>query len=100
MNAETRAEPTPARKTGRPRPRSSLAVVVLAAGFGGALLYFAHAVFVPIALAILFALLLSGPVEVLHRKKLPRTVGAALILLVFLGVAGVTVDLLWDPAQQ
>lgn len=99
MNAETRAEPKPARK-GRPRPPSSIAAVLLAAGFGGALLYFAHAVFVPIALAILFFLLLSGPVEVLHRKKLPRTVGATLILLMFLGVSGATVDLLWDPAQQ
>jgi predicted PurR-regulated permease PerM len=100
MNAEAHAEPKPARKTGRPRPRSSIAVLLLAAGFGGALLYFAHAVFVPMALATLFALLLSGPVEVLHRKKLPRTVGAALTLLIFLGAVGVTVDLLWDPAQQ
>jgi predicted PurR-regulated permease PerM len=77
-----------------------MAVLMLAAGLGGALLYFAHAVFVPIALAILFALLLSAPVEALHRKKLPRPVGAALILLIFLALAGGTVDLLWDPAQQ
>jgi predicted PurR-regulated permease PerM len=49
-----------------------MAVLLLAAGLGGALLYFAHAVFVPITLAILFALLLSAPVEALHKKKLPR----------------------------
>jgi predicted PurR-regulated permease PerM len=100
MKAETRAESTLARKTGRQRPRSSTAVLLLTAGLAGALMYFAHAVFVPIALATLFALLLSGPVEALHRKKLPRTVGAALILVMFLGLAGGTVDLLWDPAQQ
>jgi len=100
MKSETAAESRSARKPSGRRPRSSVAVLLLAAGLGGALLYFAHAVFVPIALAILFALLLSAPVEALHRKKLPRPVGAALILLIFLALVGGTVDLLWDPAQQ
>jgi predicted PurR-regulated permease PerM len=100
MKSETDAESTLTRKPSGRRPRSSTAVLLLAAGLGGALLYFAHAVFVPIALAILFALLLSAPVEALHKKKLPRPVGAALILLIFLALVGATVDLLWDPTQQ
>jgi predicted PurR-regulated permease PerM len=100
MKPETDAESTLTRKPCGRRPRSSMAVLLLAAGLGGALLYFAHAVFVPIALAILFALLLSAPVEALHKKKLSRPVGAALILLIFLALVGATVDLLWDPAQQ
>ena len=32
------------------------------------------------------------------RTEPKRIVGAALILLMFLSVAGLTVDLLWDPA--
>jgi predicted PurR-regulated permease PerM len=65
----------------------------------GALLYFAHAVFIPIALAVLFALLLSGPVEALHRKGLPRSLSALLALLIFLTLIGTAVLLLWAPAQ-
>jgi predicted PurR-regulated permease PerM len=77
-----------------------VAALLLVSGLGGALLYFAHAVFVPLALAILFALLLSSPVEALHRKKLPRSASAALILLIFLGLVGGAINLLWEPAQQ
>jgi len=40
------------------RPRSSTAAILLVSAFAGTLLYFAHAVFIPIALALLFALLL------------------------------------------
>jgi predicted PurR-regulated permease PerM len=57
-------------------------------------------VFIPIALAVLFALVLSSPVEALHRKGLPRSVSAILILLIFLGLMGFAVDQLWAPAEQ
>jgi len=77
-----------------------MALIVLAAGFVGVLLYFAHAVFIPIALALLFALLLSGPVEALNRKGLQRSVSAILILLIFLGFVGGAVEVLWNPAQS
>ncbi len=77
-----------------------MALVLLAFGAGAALLYFAHAVFVPIALSVLFALLLSAPVEALHRKGLPRVACATLILLLFVSFVGGGLDLLWDPAQQ
>ena len=39
---------------------------LLVAGAIGLLLYFGHVAFVPIALALLLALVLSGPVEALH----------------------------------
>jgi predicted PurR-regulated permease PerM len=81
------------------RPRSSKALVVLVSGLAGVLLYFAHAVFIPIALAILFGLLLSGPVEALNRRGLPRSVSAILILLTLLTLVGGTVNFLWSPAQ-
>ena len=63
------------------------------------LLYFARGAFIPIFLAVLFALLLSSPVEALHRIGLPRAVSALLILAIFLGLLSVTVNLLWEPAQ-
>lgn len=81
------------------RPRSTTASILLVAAFAGSLLYFAHAVFMPIALALLFALLLSAPVEALNRKGLPRSVGALLILMIFLAVLGTGVNLLWAPSQ-
>src|SRR5579863_5616663 len=82
-----------------PRPRSTRASMFLVAAFVGTLLYVAHAVFIPIALALLFALLLSAPVEALNRRGLPRSVSALLILLIFLGLLGGTVNLLWAPSQ-
>jgi len=82
------------------RPRSSTAAILLVSAFAGTLLYFAHAVFIPIALALLFALLLSAPVEALNRKGLPRSVSALLILIIFLVLIGASVNLLWAPSQS
>jgi predicted PurR-regulated permease PerM len=73
--------------------------VFLALAVAGALLYFAHGVFVPIALAILFALLLSGPVEGLNRAGLPRVVSAVTILVTILCVIAGGIYHLWNPAQ-
>ncbi|MGA9025843.1 MAG: hypothetical protein WB440_07290 [Steroidobacteraceae bacterium] len=47
---------------------------VLVWGGIGILLYVAHAAFIPITLALLFALMLSGPVEALRTKRVPRSV--------------------------
>jgi hypothetical protein len=55
-----------------PPERATVSVRILAMLAVGALLYFGHAVFIPIALAILFALILTAPVEALHRLGLPR----------------------------
>jgi predicted PurR-regulated permease PerM len=82
------------------RPRSSRPLLVLVCGLCGVLLYFAHSVFIPIALALLIALVLSSPVEALHRQGLARSVSATLILIVFFGLTGAAVDRLWEPAQQ
>jgi predicted PurR-regulated permease PerM len=64
------------------------------------LLYVARAAFVPVALAVLFALVLSIPVEALHRKGLPRSLSAALILVAFLALVAGSVNLLWAPATE
>jgi predicted PurR-regulated permease PerM len=66
----------------------------------GALLYFGHAAFVPIALALLFALVLSSPVEALHRLHVPRSLSAGIILLLALVIVAGMAELVWAPSQQ
>jgi predicted PurR-regulated permease PerM len=66
----------------------------------GALLYFAHAAFIPVALALLFALILSSPVELLHKIGMPRGLSALLILVLAFGAVASLVTLLWSPAQD
>jgi predicted PurR-regulated permease PerM len=66
----------------------------------GLLLYEAHVAFVPIALALLLALILSSPVEALHRWHIPRGASALLILITTLGLIGGAIDLLSTPAQH
>ena len=52
------------------------------------------------ALALLFGLILSGPVEALHRIRVSRSLGAALILVLVLSSVGGIVALMWSPAQE
>jgi predicted PurR-regulated permease PerM len=66
----------------------------------GAVLYFAHAAFIPIALAVLFSLLLTPPVEALHRRGLPRSASAIVVLVLVASLLGGSVNLLWTPAQS
>jgi predicted PurR-regulated permease PerM len=82
------------------RPRSSVAAIFLACAVAGLLLYVAHAVFIPIALAILFGLLLSSPVEALYRRRVPRPISAVFILLVLLSVIISAIYGLWNPMQS
>ena len=73
--------------------QTSVPVRVLAVLAVGTLLYVAHSAFVPVALAILFALILTTPVEALHRHGVPRTAAALLILLMIVGLLGVCIRL-------
>jgi predicted PurR-regulated permease PerM len=80
--------------------RKVTGVRILVAGAIGLLLYFGHAAFVPVALACLFALVLSGPVEALHSLGVPRSVSAVLLMLVLLGIVAGISDMLYEPAQH
>jgi predicted PurR-regulated permease PerM len=73
---------------------------ILVMGALGLLLYVAHAAFIPVALALLAALILSGPVEALHRLHIPRSISAAIILILALAATSEVVHLMWAPAQQ
>src|SRR5277367_6880141 len=88
------AQQVPARR----RPQVT-AVRLLVTGGIGVLLYFAHFAFVPIALALLLALVLSGPVEALHGWRVPRSISAAVLLIATLGIFAALVNFLSAPAQ-
>ena len=83
-----------------PGARSITAGKIVAWGALGLLLYFAHAAFIPVALALLFGLVLSGPVEALHKLHIPRSVSASLILVLALAAMTGVVNLMWAPAQE
>jgi predicted PurR-regulated permease PerM len=81
------------------RIRTTTGRVIIWGAFG-ALLYVAHEAFIPVALALLFGLILSGPVEALHKIRVSRSLGAALILVLVLSAVGGVVALMWSPAQE
>jgi predicted PurR-regulated permease PerM len=85
--------------TGLPQTRTITAGRVIVWGALGLLFYVAHAAFIPVALALLFGLILSGPVEALHRTHVPRSVSASLILVLVLTGLVVIVASMWTPAQ-
>ena len=64
-----------------------VAAKVIVVGTVAAVLYVAHAAFIPVFLALLLSLILSGPVEALHKRGLPRGFSAAAIVLIGLSVA-------------
>ena len=66
----------------------------------GVVLYVGHAAFIPVALALLAALILSSPVEWLFRIGVPRGLGAFLILLSTLVAATGVIALMWAPSQE
>jgi predicted PurR-regulated permease PerM len=80
--------------------RTSAAIKLIVWGAFGVLLYVAHEAFIPVALALLFGLVLSGPVEALHKSHVPRSLSAALILVLVLSTVGGLVALMWTPAQE
>jgi predicted PurR-regulated permease PerM len=72
---------------------------ILALGGFGLLLYYAHYAFIPIALALLLALVLSGPVEALYKRGVPRSLSALIIVAIALGLIGGLAVSLWKPVQ-
>jgi predicted PurR-regulated permease PerM len=89
---------SPQRFVVRSRPITAGKVIIWSAL--GVLLYVAHIALIPVALALLVGLVLSAPVEALHRIRIPRSLSAALILVIALSVLSGVVALLWAPAQE
>lgn len=63
-------------------------------------LYFARAVVLPIVLATLLSFLFAPVVRTLKRLRVPEPLGAALVLLGFVGTVGFGVVRLAEPAAQ
>ena len=83
-----------------PPPARSLALLGLLLIAVGVVLYLARVVFIPLAFALMLSFLL-GPLMVrLERLRLPRPLGAALIVTTLLGGAGFAVLQLADPAED
>jgi predicted PurR-regulated permease PerM len=60
-------------------------------------LYIARAVFIPLALAFLLALLLTPSVAFLERIRLPRSLAISAVVLALIGLAGL---IGWQTSQQ
>lgn len=91
---------SPPRVTDRYARRVSSALTIIAVlGLGG-ILYAASAALIPVALAILIAMVLSTPVEALYRRGLPRSASAVFILLASIGLAGGAINLVWAPGVE
>jgi predicted PurR-regulated permease PerM len=90
---------------GKPAPTAMhvgqfTATKFLVLGAIGVLLYVAHVAFIPIALALLFALILSAPVEMLYRLHVPRSLSATIILILVLSLVAGAVNMMWAPTQH
>ena len=77
-----------------------VAAKVIVVGTVAAVLYVAHAAFIPVFLALLLSLILSGPVEALHKRGVPRGLSAAAIVLIGLSVVAGAGASFWAPAQD
>jgi predicted PurR-regulated permease PerM len=76
------------------------AAVLLAFIAVGCILYFAAFAFIPIALALFFALLLSPAVDSLQRLHMPRALAATLVMLALLLAGAAVVDGVAAPAKE
>lgn len=65
-----------------------------------ALFYFAQAILIPIALALLFTLILSPVVRLLQRWKIPRPIGSLFVLCLVFGSLTLLTNSLADPVSD
>jgi predicted PurR-regulated permease PerM len=85
-------------ETAGPDPKLVKAVWLVAIMGIGAVLYFAQDVFIPIAIAIFLALLLTPAVDRLQRWRLRRGFAVAVVMIVVLASAVAAVNAVWGPA--
>ena len=83
-----------------PAPQRSAGIVVLATIAVAAALYLAREFLVPIGLAILFTALLRPVVRRLERVRVPAPAGAAIVLVLFVGLLVTGGLMLVDPVRD
>ena len=89
-------EPEPPRETRPAAPAAVRALLLLAVVYT---IYFAKPVLLPVAIALLLALVLRPAVTGLRRVWVPKPVGAALLLVAVVAAFGYTVWALREPAK-
>ena len=83
-----------------PDPKLVKAVWLVAIMGVGAVLYFAQDVFIPVAMALFLALLLTPAVDRLCRWRLRRGLAVAIVMFVVFAAAGVAINSAWGPATE
>lgn len=78
----------------------SVSLVVLAVIAVVFALHWASAVFIPLMLGVMISYALSAPVNLMQKWRIPRTVGAAVLLLAIVGGTGFVVYSLADDASE
>ena len=76
------------------------AVILLSILAVGAMLYIAQDVFIPVAVALFLALLLSPAVDRLEKWRVRRAFGVAIVLIVVFVAAGAAINAIWTPATE
>jgi predicted PurR-regulated permease PerM len=76
----------------------SIVLIGCVALLGG--LHFAKAALVPVMLAAVFALLLSTVVDWLMRRRIPRWLASALVVLALVLAVGGSLNAVWEPARD
>jgi predicted PurR-regulated permease PerM len=76
------------------------AVILLSMLAVGTLLYFAQDVFIPVAVSLFLALLLTPAVDRLQRWRLRRGLAVAIVLVVVFAAAAAAINAVWTPATE
>jgi predicted PurR-regulated permease PerM len=83
-----------------PDPKLIKAVWLVALMGVGAVLYFAQDVFIPVAIALFLALLLTPAVDLLQRLKMRRGFAVALVAIVVFATVALAINSVWGPANE
>jgi predicted PurR-regulated permease PerM len=76
------------------------AIILLSMLAVGTLLYFARHVFIPVAIALFLALLLTPAVDRLQRWHVRRGLAVAIVLVVVFAAAAAAINAVWTPATE
>lgn len=76
------------------------AVILLSVLAVGTVLYFAQDVFIPVAMALFLALLLTPAVDRLQRLRVRRGFAVAIVMLVVFAASAAAINAAWTPAAE
>lgn len=76
------------------------AIILLSLLAVGVVLYLAQDVFIPVAIALFLALLLTPAVDGLQRLRLRRGLAVTIVMLVVFAAAAAAINAVWTPATE